>query len=349
MEEKKFKIEIDVKELLRTLIREKKSFLVYSLISAIIAVIVAFSIPRIYNSSVLLAPETSGSSFTSNISSLAAMVGMDVGTNMTGDAIYPEIYPDLMESMDFLVGLFDIHIKTQDGKVSTTYSNYLEKYQKSPWWTYPGEAIKRLFRGKQQLTNKSVNAFKPTRQQWEMAMAISKNIMCTVDKKTSVISIQVTDQDPLVAATIADSVKDKLQVFITDYRTKKARNDLQYMLKLFAESKEQYTKARQRYGAYSDANQDLVLESYRSKQEDLENEMQMQYNIYTQVAQQLQMAKAKLQERTPAFTVVQSAFVPVRHSNTPKIFILFIFLLLGVALRTILLLVKHHKSIILIH
>lgn len=349
MEEKRFKIEIDSRKLLDIIYQEKKSFIYYILVSAIIAVVVAFSIPRVYKSSVMLAPETSGSNFTSNISSIAAMVGMDVGTNLTGDAIYPEIYPDLMGSMDFLVGLFNIHVKTQDGKVSTTYSNYLEKYQKRPWWTYPAVALKSLFIGKQQPTNKPVDPFHPTKQQWEMAMAISNSIVCSVDKKTSVISIMVTDQDPLVAATIADSVKEKLQVYITDYRTKKARTDLQYMEKLFAESKAQYEKARQRYGAFGDANQDLILESYRSKQEDLENEMQMQYNIYTQVAQQLQMAKAKLQEKIPVFTVVQPAFVPIRHSNMPKVYILLSFVILGISLNTILLLIKHRHTIIITH
>jgi capsule polysaccharide export protein KpsE/RkpR len=122
-----------------------------------------------------------------------------------------------------------------------------------------------------------------------------------VDKKTSVISITVTDQDPLIAALIADSAKQRLQTFITNYRTNKARNDLSYMEKLYNEAKEQYSRARQLYASYSDANQELLLESYKSKEEDLENEMQLKYNIYTQVTEQLQLAKAKVQERTPAF------------------------------------------------
>ena len=89
------------------------------------------------------------------------------------------------------------------------------------------------------------------------------------------------------------------------------------------ESKNQYAKARQIYGSYADANSDLVLESFKTKQADLENEMQLQYNIYTQVAQQLQMAKAKVQERTPAFTVVQSPSVPLKKSKPKRMVIIF--------------------------
>ena len=43
--------------------------------------------------------------------------------------------------------------------------------------------------------------------------------------------------------------------------------------------------------------------------------MQLKYNAYTQVYEQLQLSRAKVQERTPAFTIVQSASVPVKHSR----------------------------------
>ena len=148
-------------------------------------------------------------------------------------------------------------------------------------------------------------------------------IKCNVDKKTDIITLSITAQDALVSAIVADSVQKHLQEYIIRYRTNKARNDLGYMEKLYSESKNQYAKARQIYGSYADANSDLVLESFKTKQADLENEMQLQYNIYTQVAQQLQMAKAKVQERTPAFTVVQSPSVPLKKSKPKRMVIIF--------------------------
>ena len=132
----------------------------------------------------------------------------------------------------------------------------------------------------------------------------------------------MTDQDPLISATMADSVRQRLQAFITDYRTQKARNDLAYMENLFAEAREQYVKARQQYASFSDTNQDLLLQSYKSKQDDLENDMQLKYNAYTQIYEQLQLSRAKVQERTPAFTVVQSASVPLKHINKSKLMVM---------------------------
>ena len=140
---------------------------------------------------------------------------------------------------------------------------------------------------------------------------------CIGGIKTAVITISTEAQDPLICKTLADSVKERLQVFITNYRTSKARVDEQYYNKLTTEAKQDYEKARQLYGAYSDANTDVILASMKSKQEDLENDMQLKFNAYNAMMTQYQAAKAKVQERTPAFTVVQGAAVPIKPSG-PK-------------------------------
>ena len=132
------------------------------------------------------------------------------------------------------------------------------------------------------------------------------------------------DQDPLVCATLADTARVRLQEFIIKYRTNKARIDLDYTKQLYAEAKQNYDNARKSYAVYSDANQELVLESYKAKLENLENEMQLQYNNYQQISQQLQLARAKLQERTPAFTTLQSATVPIKPAGPKRmIFVAF--------------------------
>ncbi len=333
MEKQKKKIEVDFFQLFDILLKNKKSLCITCLVAAVIGVGLAFCVPRIYKSSVMLAPEESGNNMLSNFSSLASMVGMDMKMNNSSDAIYPEIYPDLMESTDFMVGLFDARVKSKDGRIDTTYYVYMDKFHKMPFWDYPKawatNISRKLSKSDAGANEAKVDPFRLTKKQSEIMKAMNADIDCTVDKKTSVITITVTAQDPLIAATLADSVKERLQVFITNYRTNKARNDMAYMEKLYQEAKDAYTKARQTYASYSDANQDLMLESFKSKQDDLENDMQLKYNIYTQVTQQLQLARAKVQERTPAFTVVQSATVPVKHSNTPKLVIMIAFIILG--------------------
>ena len=135
----------------------------------------------------------------------------------------------------------------------------------------------------------------------------------------------MTDQDPLVCAVMADSVKNRLQLFITNYRTNKANIDLKYTEALYDKAKSEYEEARGKYAAFSDENNNLILQSVKSKLDDLENDMQLKFNNYSAMVSQLQLARAKVQERTPAFTTLQSATVPLKPSGPKRmIFVAFI-------------------------
>jgi len=210
-----------------------------------------------------------------------------------------------------------------------SYYDYLSKEQKSPWWSSAIKAVFSIFSSKDKDEAAKVDPFRLTDEQTNIVKVIDKKVVCDVDKKTMLITISVTDQNPVIAATMADTVKTRLQNFITDYRTSKARVDLEYNKKLYAETKARYDKARRLYAEFVDANQDIVLQTVRQRQVELENDMQIQYNAFTQVAAQLLAAEAKVQEETPAFTTLQSATVPVLKAGPGRAKICLIFLFLA--------------------
>ena len=337
MEEKKI-ININVIDVIQILRADWRNICKYACITGVIGVLLAFGTPKIYKSTVVLAPEESGSGFACSISSLASMVGMSMKIGQTGDALYPEIYPDLMESTKFLVDMFPVTVTTQKTHEQYTYQDYIQHHQKLAIHEYPIALLTLLIEKLKSDDSAGIghkpNPFQLTKKEYAVAKAIKSNIDCSVDKKTSVITIVVEDQDPLIAATVADSVQVHLQHAITEYRTKKARVDLEYMKKLYQEAHQQYVKARKKYASFSDANSKVALQSIQSQIDELENEMQLKYNIYQQVVEQLQLAKAKVQERTPAFTIVQGASVPIKHSSRPKVITLIIWMIMGTMLRT---------------
>lgn len=350
MEEKNKILNIRVIEVIKLLIADRKKVCIYSLVSGIIGVLLAFGTPKVYKSTVVLAPEESGQGFSAGASSLASMIGMNLKIGQTGDAIYPEIYPDLMKSTKFLVGLFPIKVTTQKTHETYTYQDYLQNHQKTAIHKYPmawvNNAIAKLSEEKSSGVPQKPNPFCLTKKEDKIAKAINGKIQCAVDKKTNVITIVVEDQDPLIAAIVADSVQEHLQHAITDYRTKKARIDLDYMNQLFKEAKSQYDQARHKYAAFADTNSKVVLKSVQSKIDDLESDMQLKYTIYHQVVEQRQLAIAKVQERTPAFTIIQEASVPIKHSNLSKVATLVIWMFLGFALRCCILAWQNRKMFI---
>ena len=322
---------IDFGKIYKDILRHKRLYFIVLPIAFVLAAIYALSLPNFYNCTVKLSPEMSGSKASAgSLASLASSFGVNLGSSGAGtEALFPTLYPDLMNSVDFKTSLFPVKVKREEDNKVFTYYDYLMNEQKVPWWSSAMKGLFSLFGSKKKAGDAKVDPFRLTKEQTRIVKALNKNVVCDVDKKTMVITINVTDQDPVICATMADTVKTRLQNFITDYRTSKARVDLEYNQKIFTEAKARYEKARRRYAEFADANQDIILESVRQKQTDLENEMQLQYNAYQQVAAQLLAAEAKVQQETPAFTTLQSATVPVLKAGPKRAQMCLIFVFLA--------------------
>jgi len=322
---------IDFGKIFKDLLKHKKLYYKVLSVAFILAAIYAISLPNYYSCTVKLAPELGANAKAGGgLASLASSFGVDLGGAQQGaDAINPMLYPDLMNSVDFKTSLFEIQVTREEDQKTFTYFDYLMNEQKAPWWSQAMKAVFSMFNDQSSMVNEKVNPFKLTKEQTEIVKDIDKNVVCNVDKKTMVITINVTDQDPLICATMADSVKTRLQKFITEYRTSKARVDLEYNQKLYGEAKAKYEQARERYAAYSDSHRNATSQAGQTKEADLQNEMNMQQQIYQQVVAQLQQAEMKVQQETPAFTTLQSATVPVRKTGPKRAQMCLIFLFLA--------------------
>lgn len=328
--------EIDLLELAMKLWKQKKKIAIWCLIGAVIGLVVAFSIPREYTTDVKLAPEAgSGQKAGGSLGAMAAMVGLGGAAQTGADAVRPTLYPDVVGSVPFLVGLFDVPVEDIDGTQKVTLRQYVEDDLKAPWWStimgFPFKLLGSLKGGDDNdddKPGKAPDTFKLTKKENSVVMALQQRISASVDTKTSVITISVMMQDPLVSATLADTVVSRLQNYITDYRTNKARKDLEYAELLNEEAKDNYYKAQQRYADYLDRNNGLILHSAQTTRERLQNEATLAFNLYNQTAQQVQVAKAKVQENTPVYATVTPATVPIKATSPRKPLILvgFVFL-----------------------
>lgn len=309
------------------LLRHKILYIIFLPISFIVAAIYALSLPNTYTCSIKLSPEISSVKKSSALIGLASNFGIELGLGATTEALIPSLYPELMKSVDFRTSLFFVKVKREsDGKVFT-YFDYLKNEQKVPWWSGLLDNVTNVFstsKGEKEET-KEVNPFRLTAPQSMVASIIRNNVQCEIERKTSVITISVTDQDPVIAATIADSVKVKLQDFITAYRTNKAKFDFEFNKKQFNIAKAKYDSACINYANFSDSNQDALLQSTLSKQTELENEMNLRFKIYQEIATQLQQSEMKVQLETPAFTSLQNATVPLLKSGPPRAMFCIIF------------------------
>ena len=334
-------MEIDLMEYARKLWAARMLLLKVAGIAAIAGIIIALTTPKQYTVSVTLAPEMNkgGSSSLSGIASMLGVGGMNMGND--ADALNVMLYPDIVSSTPFILDLMDTRVRTMDEEqADTTLVGYLEEYTSSSLirtvTSLPFKAISgilSLFKSEEEEkegTNDK-SGFQLTKKEFETVKGLRQTIVANVDKKTGVTTVSVTMQDPLVAAIMTDTVVVKLKEHITRYRVAKATDDCNYWEKLYDQRKDEYYKKQKDHAEYADANKNVILESVRIEQARLQNEANLAYQVYSNVANQLQMARAKVQEAKPVFAIVEPATVPLLPSGTSRKMILIGIVFLAVA------------------
>lgn len=310
--------ELDFGLIIKKIWNSRKLYYIILPVVFILSCLYILTIPRYYTTSTSLAPEIDSPNMGGSLSSIASSFGFDLSDIETSDAITPLLYPDLMEDNKFVVNMFNIKVKTNKDTINTDYYTYLTKYQKhSLFENFSGYFLSIFSHKDKSETSEGRNPYELSKEDDDIVKKIRNDIKIQVDKKTGVITISATAQDPLVCKTLADSVTSSLQKFITKYRTSKAQKEADHYKALMNDALKEYEKVRKQYGTFSDANSELVLESVKSKLVDMENDMQLKYNQYTTYNTQYQAAVAKVLERTPAFTLLKGAEAPIKPSG-PK-------------------------------
>ncbi|RGE75430.1 MULTISPECIES: chain-length determining protein [Bacteroides] len=332
-------IEIDLMDILRKIIGIRKTIYKAAGIGFVIGVIIAISIPKQYTVEVTLSPEM-GSVKGGGLSGLAAsFLGSEVSMGDGTDALNTSLSPDIISSTPFLLELSTMNIPVSKDE-NMTLNTYLDE-ESSPWWNYvigfPGMVIggvKSLFAEEENesraLNRISQGTIELSKKESKKIEILKEMIVAAVDKKTSITSIAVTMQNPRAAAVVADSVVKKLQEYIIDYRITKSKEDCIYLEKLFKERQQEYYSAQQKYADYLDSHDNIILQSVRAEQERLQNDMSLAYQVYSQVASQLQVARAKVQEEKPVFAIVEPAVVPLEPSGTSRKIYVLVFVFLSV-------------------
>lgn len=327
--------EIDLIELAKKLWAQRVFILKVAGIAAIVGLIVAFSIPKEFTTTVKMAPEGINTTKGGGMADLAALAGFDIGSSNNWEGINLTLYPDVIMSTPFMVELSQIPVQGADMDSTLTFYDYIDTQISSPWWSYifklPLKAVGWVASiGKEEESEPAtINPYALSKKQSDILEDIKSRIAVSVDKKTGVITASATTQDPIVTATVADSMVNKLQEYIYKYRTEKAIRDLDFTQNMFDEAKQNYHDAQRKWAEAYDANRNIAKQSAQVDLTRLQNEQQLAFSVYNQMAQQLESAKIKVQEQTPCVTIIEPASIPVKKSNASKLVILIGFIFLG--------------------
>ena len=290
---------------------------------------IGFSKPKEFVSSAVVAPELVTRGSTSGLSSLASLAGFNMNTLAMTDAMHPDLYPEIIKSQNFMIDLFDmpVTVETRDSLVHTDLYGYMVNYQKAPWWgvilNFPHVAmdwVKRLLVKEDPFDDaeghENVSRVKLTKEQERVSLALSKSVSATVEKRTYVLKIKVKMQDRVVAADMVNQIIENLKAFVISYRAEKAQESVDYYQAVEQETRAEYLKAQREYSRYVDSHKGFVMQSSMVEQQRLQNEASLKFQMYNQTAQNLLMARAKVQLEAPVLVIVQPGMAP--HKGSPS-------------------------------
>ena len=330
--------EIDVMELISKLWKRRKMIIKWCAVGAVIGLVAGFSIPKTYKAGVTLVPEVQQRTG-SAVSSIASMMGVNLNNSV--DAIDAEMYPDIVHSTAFIVELFDLPVtfERRDSMITAPLIEYMKEYQKRPWWS---AVISAPFK----LLGWCIDLVTPDGEEEDVAGGIldpqnlprkergvvkyfAENIMVNVDKKSLKTQMSLEMQDPLVVAAVMEAVTENLKNYMSDYRTSKARQDVQNLEVICQQRKADYYKAQQAYAAHIDANKNVIRQSDNAERERLQQEMNLAYQVYSQVSTSLEGSRIQAEQAKPVFVIIEDVKVPLHRSAPSKAKLLVIFTFLA--------------------
>ena len=314
--------QIDWMGLIAKFLKGWKLILAATVLFAALGIVLVVCRKPEFKVTVTLAPESQRAG-TATAGGISSMLGMGGNAGVySSDALNISLVSDICRSTPFLTGLFPVELTPSEpapeGPESITVLEYMYKASRPT-------GIKKLWRtirGKKDapITDRDtiVDISRLNYKQRGAVRALGETISASFNGGSGLTKITVVMDDPLMAAQLADTVCRRLQDYLVRYKTQKATADYEYYVKITEEARENMIKAQSAYAASVDNDRNIILQSVNTRRERLRQEAELTRQLYVQMAQRRDLARAKIQEEKPIFAVVQPSAVPGGPSNGQK-------------------------------
>jgi LPS O-antigen subunit length determinant protein (WzzB/FepE family) len=349
MEEKE--LTIDFGALFEVIKRGKWFIALGGLLFAIITAAIVFSQPNEYTATTSVMPEleSSDAGGLSKFAGLASLAGVDLSSMSSSDAVRPDLYPSVINNTSFFLYLLEQDVKTSESDKVNFLEFYIEKYklQEDTVSNQRGFLIKL----KESLgiaptlilkTDSISDLIYIPEYKGEIIEELKEKIVANMDKKTGIISVSVELPDPITAAYVAKISMDYLTGFVTNYRTEKTRQDLNFLAEQLGAAKGKYYNTQSKKAQYSDEFQSATirLQVADIQRERIEADYRVSSSFYTELMKQYESAKMDLQKQTPVFKTLEQPIIPYEKSGPRRSITLVIFFILGSSFGVLVLLLR---------
>ena len=333
--------EIDLLQVAKTIWAGRKLILKVTLVFFLLGLLVAFGSKVEFEASCKLMPESQEGMKPNlgGLGSLAGLAGINLDMGSSG-ALTPELYPQIAQSVPFLLKILKepIHFEKQD-TTTTSYIFFKEVDKPSLISLMVKYTIGLPFEIKAWLTNNDSKStlknnsnseiIRLTKKDSKLLENFQERIIVSVESKTGIITITSEMPDALAAAELTEKSVTLLTEYITDYKISKAQKNLDFVHARFDEAKTNFEKFQEQLALFNDRNRNVITALAQTELQRLQNEYNVAFEMYKGLATQLEQAKIRVKEETPVFTVLEPVQVPIGKSAPKRKIIMIVSLFLG--------------------
>jgi hypothetical protein len=276
---------------------------------------------------------------------LAGLAGINLG-GLGGSGISntftPDMYPKLLESKPFLLDLInqEFYFNTM-GKTMSIKEYYLEKR--------PNDLLNKTIDFVMGIPYQIIGLFSSSEEPIVVSadplieedldyifIKPSENYVIEeiikkikIENKGRMIALSVKMPEPIIAAEFNNLVFKKILNYVSAYKIEKQKTNLKFIESSTLEAEEDFKKAQNNLASFRDANQGVISQRVKTKEDQLLAEFNLSFTVYSTLRQEFENSKIELKRQTPIFTTFEEAVVPNGPSNTSTIKVFFLSIFVG--------------------
>lgn len=331
--------EIDLIALAKTLWERRRTVIKTVIIFVFLGFFIAIFSPKEYTATTTMVPQiNSPSAKMGGLSSLASLAGFNLDMNMGGNEISPMLYPQIVSSISFQLEIMNTEYRYEEIEEEVSLYDYYLNYYKPGIFSVlkkytiglPGVILKAIRGEEQELSARPESeTIRITTEQEEIRKKIEENLALDVNEKDGYLTLSSNFHQAELSAQVAQKAQKLLQDYITRFKIEKATAQFEFIEGRYNEKKREFEDTQRRLAAYRDANKNISSAIAQTELEKLENEYQLAFEVYSELAKQLEQARIQVKEDTPVFSVIEEVVVPVEKSKPKRINIIIIWFIIG--------------------
>jgi hypothetical protein len=331
----------DLFQIFSNVIKKSKNIIISVALLLTILLILDYNLTPIeYESKATVMVEQQGSTNNNSLSSILALTNSTNNTINNG-ILGPEMYTELFKSQVFLNEIIQTKIPiNQDAKDSISLEEYFSHGEKLSFYQKLKKpinffnnsnpyAINLKSKSKSNSLTNNLDSNLIVKNSINPELIFSNQIPPIVQidiKKASVIEImkkrirlEIKDKNVTVytkmpnafqSAVVGKAVLENLLRYITAFKTHKQLTQIEFLEKRVNDSEERYKKAQLNYAGYKDNSLGIILQTAQTREQILNNELTIAFNIYNQFTVQLEQARVDLKKETPYFSILDPISIP---------------------------------------